>query len=181
MRTIEVKERAATGGGHSQVKYTLTDLIRRLTKILFMETLAPINLVNEALALGYYDAGMSGAWKWAPFKIQENEYLEARAHLEQQGLVKNLCSTELKDFDAWHDWIFVNIIGIPSETYLPLIAQFRDICREIESIEFRGVASKDNALDEIHASLYEKIRDLENSYLLKYRRLRNGLPRVSRT
>jgi hypothetical protein len=85
MREITFVQRPGIGPGVSPPRTGSTaDLVMSLPYVVMRE-IPPRRVLNDVLARGFLDAGMSGGCIWEPFQIEEPEFAELVRELQRRG------------------------------------------------------------------------------------------------
>src|SRR5215217_1003703 len=98
MRDIRYKIHGAVGD--DQRKYSsLSDLLFDIPafSLSYRKIIPPFCVLNEVLAQGISDAGMSGGCKWQPFEISPEEYAELVEDLLTSRSVNLSVESDLHD------------------------------------------------------------------------------------
>jgi hypothetical protein len=107
MRDIRYKTHGAVGWDswkHGSLAELLFDIPHLGHVLRVAKVIPPLHILNELLASGVSEAGMSGGCKWSPFEISESEYLELVEDLitlPGAGLVIDPGLTKADNLDAW--------------------------------------------------------------------------------
>ena len=75
MRTISYKTLGGMGGETPKVG-TVADVLLEIPYLLMTRIIPPLRVVNDLLAKGISDAGMSGGCRWEPFQVTPVEWEE---------------------------------------------------------------------------------------------------------
>ena len=130
MRTISYTVLGGMGG-EFPADGTVADLLLEIPYLLTARIVPPLHVVNDLLAKGLDDAGMSGGCEWKPLQITQSEWEELASHLT------SLPDDEACEFvqppewvqtvEDWQAWIMIHKYGFPDE--------FRVIEREVRDLE----------------------------------------------
>jgi hypothetical protein len=83
----------------------------------------PLYVLNDVLAKGIRDAGMSGGCQWEPFLITPAEWEELASALERtSGLVVVEPAAWVRTYSDWTTWCLAHKLGIPLDEQLQLQA-----------------------------------------------------------
>ena len=148
MRTVSYAVLGGVGGSFEE-RGTVADLLQTIPYLLTPRIVPPHHVINELLAKGTVDAGMSGGCKWEPFQITQSEWEAIAQHL------KTLPEGEACEFvqppdwvitaDDWHAWIMIFKYGYPDE--------FRELELEVRHLE----GALKQAIDEGNSALVEEL------------------------
>ena len=117
-----------------QVREAEGRLVQLLDSIpyLLVELIPPLNVMNQVLATGLADAGMSGGCQWEPFQLTEDEYREVVEALEARTGEEELRFVEppawVVNREEWDIWCAEYRWSIPA-------ARNRELRRKMSRIE----------------------------------------------
>ena len=118
-------------GGESRTSGTLADLLLEIPYLLTARIAPPLHVVNDLLARGIVDAGMSGGCRWEPFQITSPEWEELALQLKSLADDKGCEFVQPPDWvenlDDWRAWTMIYRYGLPEE--------FRVLDREVRDLE----------------------------------------------
>lgn len=130
MRTISYIVLGGMGGEFPK-RGTVADLLLEIPYLLTARIIPPLHVINDLLAKGLDDAGMSGGCQWEPLQITESDWDDLVLQL------KSLPGDEACEFVRppdwvetvadWWAWIMIHKHGMPEE--------FRLIEREVRELE----------------------------------------------
>lgn len=150
-----------------QIDASVADFLTDIPYLLIAGIVPPLHVVNNLLAKGISDAGMSGGCRWEPFELTDAEWQQTRAELEQHG--GQLQYVEPPDWVAtledWQIWIFDHVYGVPAQEHRPLAQRDDELARAIEQAAAEGDEEK---VIELHLERYkvgEALADLFNRTL----------------
>ena len=107
METRRYKTHAAVGGSRWETGSTLA-MLQAMPSMLwcldYYRVVPPLHLVNERLATGLDDAGMSGKCEWQPFALSEGEYEEIVEELVTSPQFQCELDAELSGIDTFAKW-----------------------------------------------------------------------------
>lgn len=87
----------------------------------------PLKLLNHIFREGNINSGMSGMYNWAPFSIDEKEYIHIAEILIKKGFLKVKVPEWIITRDDWRIWKSEYLHGIPSEEHKRLVDQEKEI------------------------------------------------------
>jgi hypothetical protein len=116
----------------------------------------PLFVLNDVLAEGVLDAGMSGGCQWEPFLITPAEWEElASALARTNGLVVVEPAAWVRTYSDWSLWRLAHKLGIPLDEQLQLRALWDESERwRLESEKAGRDGDRDRML-EYHAKSIE--------------------------
>lgn len=121
------------GGGEEVVETELSEFLLRLPYFISGKNkfIPPDSIINELLAVGRYDVGMSGLFTWDPVSISSVNIEEANRKLLSVGYVKPNVPDWVIDSDAWNAWKLEKLNGVPPDKYLRLLRNVKEIKSEM--------------------------------------------------
>jgi hypothetical protein len=142
-------------GGEFPRSGTLADLLLEIPYLLTGRITPPLHVVNDLLARGIDDAGMSGGCQWEPFQIGASEWVELERQLKSLPDDKSCEFIQppgwVEGVDDWLAWIMIHRYGMPEE--------FRILEREVRDLELaRKQAMNDGnqeRVEELHIRVVE--------------------------
>ena len=154
MRTLSYVVLGGMGGEFPE-HGTIADLLRKIPYLLTAQILPPLHVVNDLLAKGVDDAGMSGGCEWEPFQLSESEWDELARHFQSQPADSACVFVQPPDWvvtvEDWQSWIMIHKYGFPEE--------FRQLEREVRDLERarKQAMSEGNQdlVDELHLRVIE--------------------------
>jgi len=116
----------------------------------------PLFVLNDVLAKGIVDAGMSGGCQWEPFLITPPEWEELTSALTRaSGLVVGEPAAWVRTYSDWSTWCLAHKLGIPLDEQLQLQALWDESERwRLESAKAGRDGNRDRML-EYHAKSIE--------------------------
>ena len=153
MRTVSYIVLGGMGGEFPE-QGTVADLLLAIPYLLSAQVVPPLHVVNDLLARGIRDSGMSRGCEWKPFQLTQPEWDELSQHL--QSLPDSTFRfVEPPDWvvsvEDWQSWIMIHAYGFPEE--------FRDLDREVRDLEQarRQAMHEGNQelVDELHLRVIE--------------------------
>lgn len=87
---------------------SLTDLVRAIPNLIFLNVIPPLNILNQVLRTGREDAGMSGGAEWEPFEANSEEYKTLVEDLEsypERSYHFVQPPSEITNFEEWWQWV----------------------------------------------------------------------------
>ena len=130
MRTVSYVVLGGVGGEFPQ-QGTVADLLLAVPYLLTPRLIPPLHIVNDLLAKGIDDAGMSGGVQWEPFQITQSEWDALAQHLTQLPDDESCEFVPPADWvqtiDDWSAWVMIHRYGYPEE--------FRELDREVRELE----------------------------------------------
>lgn len=124
MRRVTYQMRAHGGVG-DPVEASLQEFLRWIPYLLSEPggPMPPLVVLNDLLAKGILDAGMSGGCQWEPFQITPAEWEELASALERtSGLVVVEPAVWVRTYSDWATWRLATKLGIPPDEQLQLKA-----------------------------------------------------------
>ena len=142
-------------GGEFQKSGTLADLLLAIPYLLTARITPPLHVVNDLLARGIDNHGMSGGCQWEPFQITASEWEVLARRLKSLPDDKGCEFVQPPDWvenlDDWHAWIMIHRYGMPEE--------FRALEREVRDLELaRKQAMSDgdqDLVEQLHVRVIE--------------------------
>ena len=157
MRTISYIVLGGTGGEFPE-RGTVADLLLEIPYLLTARIIPPLHVINDLLAKGLDDAGMSGGCEWEPFQIVESEWEDLASHL------KSLPDDEACEFvqppdwvesvDDWRAWIMIHKYGMPEE--------FRLVEREVRELEHARTKALNEGNEDLVLELHLRVIEAGN-------------------
>ena len=142
-------------GGAVQKTGSAADLLLDIPYLLTARIVPPLHVVNDLLAKGISDAGMSGGCEWEPLQITASEWDEVAAVLRALSYDEAYEFVEppiwVETVDDWHAWIMMHTYGLPDA--------FRALDREVRDLEHaRAQAMREGnqeLVEELHLRVIE--------------------------
>jgi hypothetical protein len=140
----DVSFRELLRSGHTKkCRAPLDDFVRRLPYLMSGGLIPPLSVLNEVLALGEIDAGMSGSFTWAPFKLTAGEHTLLVKALETSNSAGRPLKYEeppewVSGRSDWSAWISSRTLGIPLEENLRLRRRMDELQDRMDSAEKSG-------------------------------------------
>jgi hypothetical protein len=108
MRDVRYKHHPGVGGPSSWQHGSLLDLLRAIPYLLDSperkQPIPPRYVLNQLLALGKADAGMSGGCEWKPFELADEEYRELVDELltkPDMNFIEDATLSACQNMDEW--------------------------------------------------------------------------------
>ncbi len=134
---------------------TRANLIRNLLVFLPAKKLPPIRLLNQYLALGEIDHGMSGGIRWAAFSLSKDDYTDICQELGMEpGTAPDYVRTELQ----WQAWCYQTEYGIPYDEYIGAAEKPEALITALIEAEKNN---DDELADEIHLQYLDASKPLD--------------------
>ena len=145
-------------GGEFPEQGTVADLLAAIPYLLTARIIPPLHVVNDLLAKGLDDAGMSGGCQWEPFQITEAEWEDLASQL------KSLPNDEACEFvqppdwveflHDWQAWIMIHKYGFPEE--------FRAVDREVRELEHARTKALNEGNEDLVLELHLRVIEASN-------------------
>ncbi len=146
MTTVKFDILAPLGGPKISKQSDLLKFIRNLMPLLgTLNIIPPFRIINEILATGYVNAGMSGACQWTPFQIEMQEYNDlVKALRKEKESQFRIITTPywVHSRTEWHAYIYEQEMGIPSEKHL----EYLEESDKWENLKKEALTAKDKGL-----------------------------------
>ena len=120
MKTYTYHELPGVGPGELEQQGSLLELLQSIPYLLTRNRLPPLVVLNAVLEGGEADAGMSGGARWAPFSIDQQEYMQLARQCRELGLEITEPPAWVKDRTDFVIWEFELDHGVPSSTHKDL-------------------------------------------------------------
>jgi hypothetical protein len=157
-------------GGEFPEQGTVADLLLAIPYLLSAKIIPPLHIVNDLLARGAKNAGMSGGCQWEPFQLNRSEWDELAHHLQSQPGHSRFQFVPPPEWvvtvEDWQSWIMMYKYGFPAE--------FRVLDRELRDLEQARkqamIDGNQDLVEELHLRVIEagnKLADL----VMNHRRL----------
>ena len=141
MRRLRFTLLAPVGDQEMEVERSLVELLDAIPYLL-LELIPPLKVVNQVLATGCEDAGMSGGCRWEPFQITEDEYREVVEVLEARTGENALRFVEppawVVDREEWSIWCAEYLWSIPAGRNRELRGKMKRIEEEMNEARQAG-------------------------------------------
>ena len=157
MRTISYIVLGGMGGEFPK-RGTVADLLLEIPYLLTARIIPPLHVVNDLLAKGLDDAGMSGGCQWEPLQITESDWDDLVLQL------KSLPGDEACEFvrppdwvetaDDWWAWIMIHKYGMPEE--------FRLVEREVRELEDARKKALNEGNEDLVLELHLRVIEASN-------------------
>jgi len=124
----------ATVSGQFPEKGDTVSLLHEIPYLLISEVIPSKEILNEILATGLQDAGMSGGAKWQPYNISQSEFekLVKSLKLEDPKLEYIAPPSWVRNFDDWGIWIQDIKYGVPWKEHKRLNDRYLSIVRKAD-------------------------------------------------
>ena len=142
------------------------DLLRNIPYLFSSGLIPPINVINEILAKGLSDAGMSGGVRWPPYQIDPKSFEELLVQLKASEHYKSLEYIEpdswVHGFEDWNVWVMYIKKGIPWKQHKKL----NDIVVNLER-EMREAKAHDDEqrINDLHLKTIEAGTNLSEFFM----------------
>ena len=107
------------GSHESSIEGTVTDLLLAIPYLLVTHIVPPLAVLNEVLATGESNAGMSGGCRWEPFSLTPSEFEEVVTYFAERGDDRYARYVEPPEwvgtFEEWRHWTFEYCYDIPAK------------------------------------------------------------------
>jgi hypothetical protein len=145
-------------GGEFPERGTVADLLRAIPYLLSAQIVPPLHVVNDLLAKGSDDAGMSGGCKWEPFQLSQPEWEELVRHFQSQPGDSAFHFVHPPDWvetvEDWHSWIMMYKFGMPEK--------FRQLEREVRELERARKQALDDGNQDLVLELHLRVIEAGN-------------------
>jgi hypothetical protein len=137
MRRIEFDVLPGVGPDSERQSGTPVDLLRAIPYLLAMGLLPPLPVVNDILARGEMDAGMSGGARWEPFALGPDEWADVKQALEDDGVQSPAVPDWVQTMGDWPIWVMERRFGVPAD-------QHRQLADRAEKLRSEREAARDD-------------------------------------
>jgi len=138
------------GSEETEIEGNTLELLRHIPYLFSSGVIPSINVINDVLAKGLSDAGMSGGVRWASYHINPNGFEELVAQLKASEHYKSLEYIEpdswVNDFEDWNVWIMYIKKGIPWKQHKKLNDAVVNLEREMREENARDDEQRINEL-----------------------------------
>ena len=147
MKRVTCTRLPAHGPGETPTEGTVLDLLLAIPYLLQSRIVPPLRILNEVLATGEVEMGMSGGCRWEPFDLAPEEYDELVAALSEvddahRAGAHRAVFVEPPDWvrtlEEWQVWTREYRHGIPAERNLEYTRRLSALDAEREAAESRG-------------------------------------------
>lgn len=130
-------------GRTKKCRAPLGDFLRRLPYLMSGGLIPPLSVLNELLAIGKIDAGMSGGYEWAPFKLTAGEHSLLVQELETSSSFGTPLKYEeppewVSGRSEWSAWVSSRTLGVPLEENLRLRRRMDELQNGMDAAERSG-------------------------------------------
>ena len=140
-------------GGECPEQGTVADLLSEIPYLLTARIIPPLHVVNDLLAKGVENAGMSGGCEWEPFQISESEWEELASQLKSMPDDEACEFVQPPDWvetvDDWQAWIMIHKYGLPEK--------FRVVEREVRELEHARKKALNEGNEELVLELHLRV------------------------
>ena len=138
-------------GGEFPKQGTVADLLSEIPYLLTARIIPPLHVVNDLLAKGVDDAGMSGGCEWDPFQITQSEWEELVEHLKSLPEACEFVQPPdwVESVEDWQAWIMIHKYGFPEE--------FRVVEREVRDLEHARKKALSEGNEELVLELHLRV------------------------
>ena len=130
------------GDQESPTEGSAADLVHAIPYLLIARIVPPRAVLNEVLATGEDDAGMSGGCRWEPFSLTQTEYeelLRTLSELRGNESVKYVEPPEwVTSFEEWRHWTYEYCYDIPAKHSLAVSRQLTHLEEKKRGAEASG-------------------------------------------
>jgi len=169
MRNVRFTLLPGAGGGDTPTEGSVADLVRAIPYLLVARIVPPVDVLNEVLATGESDAGMSGGCTWTPFVLTPAEWSELVPALTAEG-ERSVRFVDPPDwvstFEEWRYWTYEYCYGIPAEHNLAVGRRIAELEEQKRSAEREG--DQDRALRLL--SEISRIAQAHSEWVSRHRR-----------
>ena len=148
MKTVSYVVLGGVGGEFPETG-TVADLLQAIPYLLIAQIVPPLHVVNDVLAKGSRNSGMSGGCEWKPFQLSQAEWEELSRHLQSEPDDSSFQFVQPPDWvvtvEDWQSWIMIHRYGFPEE--------FRVLEREVRDLE----QARTQAMQEGNQDLVEEL------------------------
>ena len=145
-----------TGSEEIEINGNTLELLNNIPYLFSSGVIPSIKVINDVLAKGLSDSGMSGGLRWTPYNFDPNSFKELVAQLKASDNNKSLEYIEpaswVEDFEDWNVWVMYIKKGIPWKHHKKL----NDIVVKLE-LEMReaNASGDDQRVNELHFKIIE--------------------------
>ena len=140
----------ATGPGAIPERGNTVDLLLHMPYLLVSGLIPPEFVINELLALGLNDAGMSGGVQWEPYRLRPGDFEDLAQALQQAytsgELEYKAPDAWVKNFQDWHVWVMYIKHDVPWEAHKRLNDVAVAIGKSLREAERAGDEERINEL-----------------------------------
>lgn len=146
---------------------SIADLVEAIPYLLVSGVIPPLSVLNDVLATGQRDAGMSGGAQWEPLQLDAADWDELRAGLVQRGHRFIEPPSWVCTHQEWYAWLFEHLYGIPADEHLRLTRQDDELGRALEQARVEGNEARATELYQEQQRVGGLLSDLFSKHLRK--------------
>jgi hypothetical protein len=114
---IEFKILPPVGSAEIEIEGNTSELLKNIPYLLSAGVIPSADIINEVLAKGRDDSGMSGGASWTPYQVDTNGFEELVTQLKAIEHYKSLEYIEpdswVSNFEDWNVWVMYIKKGVP--------------------------------------------------------------------
>tara|TARA_R110001599_G_C11945944_1_gene631212 strand:- start:59 stop:646 length:588 start_codon:yes stop_codon:yes gene_type:complete len=153
---IEFQILPPTGSEEIEAHGNTLELLSNIPYLFSSGVIPSIKVINEVLAKGLSDSGMSGGLRWTPYYFDPNSFNELVAQLKTSEHYKSLEYIEpdswVQGFEDWNVWVMYIKKGIPWKQHKKL----NDIVVKLEfEMKEANASGDDQRVNELHFKTIE--------------------------
>jgi hypothetical protein len=170
MKKVDFEILSPIGMGITKKAGTLMELLENVPYLIIHKIIPPINIINDILLSGKYEAGMSGGCSWSPFQIDSEEYNEIVSSLiaSDSKYIKDKPPEWVHNYSEWHIWVMEKLYDIPAEEHLRLTREYDNL----NKLMLKAKESGDEALTiDLHLKAIEVGNEL-SEYFMKHKKIK---------
>jgi len=132
------------------------ELLKNIPYLFSSGVIPSIEIINDVLAKGLSDAGMSGGARWAPYQIDANSFEEFVKKIKATERFVSLEYIEpdswVRGFEDWNIWVMYIKKDIPWKEHKRLNDIVVNLEREMANAKIKG---DDHRINELHIEIIE--------------------------
>lgn len=151
---IKFKILPPVGAGEIEAEGDTVELLKNIPYMFSSGVVPSLNIINDVLAIGRIDAGMSGDATWEPYQLDASGFGEFVAQLKASDIHESLEYIEpdswVNGFDDWNVWVMYLKKGIPWEQHKKLNDIVISLEQEMKQAKADG---NDQRVNELHIEI----------------------------
>jgi hypothetical protein len=150
MRRVRFLLLPPVGSHETPTEGTVADLLDAIPYLLVTRIVPPLAVLNEVLATGEVDAGMSGGCRWEPFSLTPADFNDLVASLAARQGDTEARYVEppawVRTYEEWRHWTVEFCYAIPAKRNLEFSRQLSRLEREQQAADAQGDVDRAAAL-----------------------------------
>jgi hypothetical protein len=138
------------GSEEVEIEGDTIELLKNIPYLFSSGVIPSVDIINEVLAKGLSDAGMSGGARWTPYQIDTNSFEEFVTRLKEKEGFGSLeyiePDTWVSGFEDWNVWVMHIKKGIPWKEHKQLNDIVVSLEHEMGEAKVNGNEQRINAL-----------------------------------